>query len=92
MPHKINMPLLSRKLFVIGSDSLSQKWLTMHKAQLIKLKAVGLLVQVSNETQLANMQKLAKPLLLIPVSGEQIGKRLNLKHYPVLIANDQVDQ
>lgn len=91
-PHKISMPYLPAKVFLVGSDQLSQRWLKLHKTQLVKMKAVGLLVQVKNETELQEMQTLAKPLPLIPVSGEQVGKRLNLKHYPVLISNDQVDQ
>ena len=91
-PHKVDVPYLPGKVFLIGSDQLSKRWLAQHKAQLIKLKATGLLVQVATPAQLQTMQQLAKPLMLTPVSGFQIGKRLNLKHYPVLISSTQVDQ
>lgn len=91
-PYKINMPYLPAKVFLLGCDSLSQQWLGLHKPQLIKMKAIGLLIQVENKDQLQMMQNLAKPLVLIPESGEQVGRRLGLQHYPVLVSNNQVDQ
>jgi len=91
-PRKVDLPLLSQPIFLVGDDSLSKTWLLANKPELVKLKAVGLLVKAINAADYEEMQDMAKPLQLLPVSGTPIAKNLNLKHYPVLITNKEVDQ
>ncbi len=88
----IQLPLLPGPVFVIGDDKKSRHWLLDHKQQLEKLKATGIVASVQTETALKHLQKLAKPLLLLPVSAEQIGQSIEVTHYPILVTATQVSQ
>jgi len=91
-PRKVDLPLLSQSIFLVGDDSLSKTWLLANKPKLVKMKAVGLLVKAQSAADYQEMQSMAKPLQLLPISGTTVAKNLHLKHYPVLITNKEVDQ
>ncbi len=88
----IQLDFLPSPVFVIGDDRRSVVWLLDHKAQLKKLNAIGIVVSVETETDFKHLQRLAKPLLLMPVSAQQIAERVGVNHYPVLITSTEVSQ
>ena len=83
---------LQQPLFLIGADKQSKAWLQARCNQLVKLNAVGLLVQVDTLEEIKAIQALAKGLRLIPASAESFAKPLALKYYPVLISKDGWEQ
>ncbi|GHU37576.1 hypothetical protein AGMMS50256_35690 [Betaproteobacteria bacterium] len=83
-PRAIHAPGL-RPIFIIGDDERSYAWLRQRSAALRDLQAVGLVVKVSSPESLAALRRLVPGLSLSPVSGDDLARRLGLRHYPVLI-------
>ncbi|WP_202945448.1 integrating conjugative element protein [Alteromonas naphthalenivorans] len=83
---------LQQPLFLVGTDTRSRAWLEAKHSQLVKLNAVGLLIQADTLKDIQAMQALATGLRLIPASAESFAKPLALKHYPVLISKDGWEQ
>ncbi|MGL4712542.1 MAG: integrating conjugative element protein [Shewanella sp.] len=81
-----------RPIFIIGYDALSKQWLQQRGEVLIRLNAVGLVVNVDTIHELQQLQQLIPGLMLTPVSGDDIAKRLNFSHYPVLITPTGIEQ
>lgn len=79
-------------IFLIGDDELSRKWLQLRLSSLVQLNALGLVVNVSSESGLDALSKLAGGLKLLPVSGSDLAKRLGLSHYPVLLTEKGIEQ
>ncbi|REF26437.1 integrating conjugative element protein (TIGR03765 family) [Xenorhabdus cabanillasii] len=79
-------------LFLIGDDPDSRQWLSQYAATLMKLNAVGLVVNVREMAGLQALRALAPGLLLSPASGTELARRLQLQHYPVLITDTQLAQ
>lgn len=88
---KIQAPGL-RPFFLIGDDELSIRWLLYKKEDLLKINAVGLVVNVQTANRLEALRALVPNLILSPVSGDDIAQRLNVKHYPVLITSTTIEQ
>ncbi|TPG90328.1 integrating conjugative element protein [Pseudomonas caspiana] len=78
--------------FLIGDDARSRTWLKQRLAALIKLNAVGLVVNVESKVALDNLRQVATGLTLTPVSADDLAQRLNLKHYPALITASSLEQ
>lgn len=90
---KIKIPAtMTRPFFLIGADPLSQRWLKKRGPRLRELNAVGLVVDVETPVELKRLRQLADGLMLQPVAGDDIAKRLGLSHYPVLITSTGVQQ
>ncbi|KAF1003526.1 MAG: hypothetical protein GAK36_00240 [Pseudomonas sp.] len=87
----INAPGL-QPLFLVGDDESSRAWLQQHLQQLQQLQAVGLVVNVSGPSRLAEVRKWAPGLQLLPTPGTDIASRLGLRHYPALITSTTVQQ
>lgn len=87
----INAPGL-QPLFLVGDDESSRAWLQRHLQQLQQLQAMGLVVNVSGPSRLAEVRKWAPGLQLLPTPGTDIAGRLGLRHYPVLITSTTVQQ
>jgi integrating conjugative element protein (TIGR03765 family) len=87
----INAPGL-QPLFLVGDDESSRAWLQQHLQQLQQLQAVGLVVNVSGPSRLAEVKKWGPGLQLLPTPGSDIAGRLSLRHYPVLITSTTVQQ
>jgi integrating conjugative element protein (TIGR03765 family) len=83
-PRAIHAPGL-RPIFIIGDDERSHVWLRQRTAVLRDLRAVGLVVNVSSPESLAALRRLVPGLSLSPVSGDDLARRLGLRHYPVLM-------
>ncbi len=79
-------------LFLIGDDADSRQWLSQHAARLAQLHAVGLVVNVSEMAGLQSLRALAPDVSLSPASGSELARRLQLRHYPVLITETALSQ
>ena len=90
-PRVIKRPFAA-PLFMIGADPRSEQWLIQHRARLVQLGAVGMLVEVPDEAALKRLIALAKGLTLLPASGSDLAESLELDHYPVLITQDGIEQ
>ncbi|MBC8946543.1 integrating conjugative element protein [Xenorhabdus indica] len=79
-------------LFLIGDDADSRRWLSQNTTRLKTLHAVGLVVNVSEMAGLQSLRALAPDVLLSPASGSELARRLQLRHYPVLITETALSQ
>lgn len=78
--------------FLLGDDPLSRSWLKRRHPGLVQMNAVGLIVNVESKTALEGLRRIAPGLSMSPVSADDLAQRLGLKHYPVLITADSVEQ
>lgn len=79
-------------VFLIGSDGQSRQWLLQFKDRLAAIGATGLVVAVPSLEAFKNLQALAPGLNLSPVAGSDLAIQLGLKHYPVLISANGIEQ
>lgn len=87
----MNVPGLT-PLFMIGDDDQSRAWLREHLPRLRALRAIGFVVHVETAEALESLRELAAGLTLVPASGDDLGHRLGLRNYPVLITATGVEQ
>lgn len=88
----VDRPYLDRSVFIVGADPLSMHWLLLHQAQLKRLNAIGLAVNVETEVQLRQLQNAAGSIEIHPLAGYAIAAQLALQHYPVLITALRIEQ
>ncbi|GAB3683846.1 integrating conjugative element protein [Salinisphaera sp. T31B1] len=88
----LTLPAGMTPFFIIGADPLSLRWLKQRGDRLRDLHAVGLVVNVDSATQLKQLRRIGKGLVLRPVAGNDIAARLDLAHYPLLITPQGVQQ
>ncbi|MDJ6853223.1 integrating conjugative element protein [Salmonella enterica] len=79
-------------VFLVGDDTLSRDWLAQRRADLLRMNATGLVVNVSDSAALRELQSRAPGLTLLPASASDIARRLQLMHYPVLITDRGLSQ
>lgn len=91
LPRAITAPGLT-PLFLVGDDERSREWLHQNMQYLIKIKALGFIVNVETTQALTSLRALAPGLTLTPVSGDDLAQRLHLRHYPVLITATAIEQ
>ena len=82
----------ARPFFLIGADPVSQKWLGTNRAELLRMGAVGMLVQAETVNDLHAVAELAKGLPILPAPATDIAAALDLFHYPVLISTKGIAQ
>jgi integrating conjugative element protein (TIGR03765 family) len=82
----------SRPFFLVGSDERSRWWLREHRQRLEEIGAVGMLVQAETLEDLQSIARLAGGLSIMPASATDIATVLGIKHYPVLISKQGVEQ
>jgi integrating conjugative element protein (TIGR03765 family) len=90
-PRTLQLPALTR-LFLVGDDPRSLAWLEHHAERLRQLGAAGLAIQVADMQALQRIRAAGPGLTILPISGEDIGQRLGLRHYPVLIRSNRLEQ
>lgn len=88
----IQLPPIMTPFFLIGADNLSRRWLKQREPRLRELGAVGLVVDVANAAQMQRLRRLGSGLVLRPVHGDDIARRLDIAHYPVLITPEAIQQ
>lgn len=91
-PLSISLPYLQVPLFIIGNDLLSKQWLSNRKQQLISVGAVGMLIEATSLEEVNAIKRLGEGLQIYPASGRDIAAQLGLKHYPVLISRNGIEQ
>ena len=79
-------------LFLVGDDDRSRAWLKQRRVELQAQRAVGLVVNVATPEALAALRRLAPGLVLSPASGDDLARRLGIKHYPVLITATGIER
>ncbi|WNZ80865.1 integrating conjugative element protein [Pseudomonas sp. P105] len=90
-PRALNMPGL-RPFFLVGEDPQSLAWLRQRAAELQKIGAAGLAVEVTDAEALARIRAAAPDITILPVNGNDIAARLEIEHYPVLITATSLEQ
>ena len=82
----------SAPLFLIGCDPRSARWLAANRTRLVRLGALGMVVEVPDEAALERITELAAGLSLLPASASDLAASLGITHYPVLITQDSFEQ
>ena len=77
---------------LIGYDKTSIKWLKLKKKKLQAQGTVIMMVNVKTEQQLKKVQAFLPKNQVLAMSGDDVARQLNLKHYPVLISANGVEQ
>jgi integrating conjugative element protein (TIGR03765 family) len=82
----------ARPVFLIGTDPLSLEWLAAHRARLIELGAVGMLIEADSVEAVRQVATRAEGLKILPASGAELARALGVRHYPVLISARGIEQ
>jgi integrating conjugative element protein (TIGR03765 family) len=88
----VDLPQLPRPIFLIGTDDRSRNWLIQHRDRLREVQAVGLVVEALNEHEFRAIEQIAQGLDLAPAPASELAKQFNLRHYPVLIGRNRIEQ
>jgi integrating conjugative element protein (TIGR03765 family) len=83
---------LQRPLFLVGSDQKSRNWLAKKREQLIRIGAVGLLIEAKDRQEIEAVLGIAEGLRLVPASAEGFATKLGLSHYPILLSKEGWEQ
>ncbi len=83
---------LSRPLFIIGADAGSLAWLAAHRDRLAEVSAIGQLVQARNPADLEAVAAAAGGLPILVAPASDIAQALGIRHYPVLISREGMEQ
>jgi integrating conjugative element protein (TIGR03765 family) len=89
---KLRNVYLAQPIFIVGADRLSLRWLAANRTRLRELNAYGILVQADTVADVTKVARAAQGLNIVPVSGSDIARQLALKHYPVLISREWIEQ
>ncbi|MEB2704076.1 integrating conjugative element protein [Citrobacter koseri] len=79
-------------VFVVGDDEMSRTWLQRRGAELKRMGATGMVVNVRTAGALDSLRGLMPGTEMVPVRGGDLAQRLKLTHYPVLITADGLAQ
>ncbi|MEH4661169.1 integrating conjugative element protein [Phytobacter diazotrophicus] len=79
-------------VFIIGNDDLSRSWIQKRSAELSRLGATGLVVNIGSESELDSLKSILPSVMMAPVQGGDLARRLQLAHYPVLITAEGLTQ
>lgn len=83
---------LQRPLFLVGADQVSKDWLAEKREQLVRIGAVGLLVEAKDRQEVEAVLKIAEGLRLVPASADSFATQLGLTHYPILLSKEGWEQ
>lgn len=87
----LNLPGMP-PIFIIGDDPVSMQWLSQRRAELKRLNATGFVVNVSSQVRLKDLQSQLPDNEMVPVSGSDLARRLQLTHYPLIITEKGIAQ
>ena len=90
-PRALELPALTR-LFLVGDDPRSLAWLAEHVESLRTTRRRRSGGPSGGPAGPAAHPRAGPGLTILPVSGEDIARRLDLRHYPVLIRTDRLEQ
>ena len=83
---------MGTSIALIGYDKASVKWLKLKKKQLQQQGTVIMLVNVKTELQFKKIQAFLPNNQILAMSGDDVARQLNIRHYPVLITSKGVEQ
>lgn len=83
---------IPRPLFLVGADPRSRHWLAEHRARLLAIGAIGMLVQAESLEDVHAIARLAQGLPILPASASDIARHLKLDRVPVLISSRGIEQ
>lgn len=78
-----NPQWMTQTLAIVGDDSASLKWLTLHQKRLASLNTTVIVVSAASEESFKGLQKLVDGLAIVPDSGVWLQSRLVAAHAPV---------
>ena len=78
--------------FIISYDEPSLQWIKARQQLLVQHRAVGIAININSRKDFEHLEKLVAPLKIYPLNGMRIVKLLRLKHYPVLISSQGIEQ
>lgn len=81
-----------RPLFLFGADLTSLAWVRHHRDRLKALRAVGMLIEARTDLDVDAVREAIGDLPMFGGSANDIASALKLKHYPVLITADGIEQ
>lgn len=87
----VNLPGMP-PVFVLGDDPSSRSWLQQNAAELMRMQATGMIINVKDESSLKSLRQIAPAVEMVPVSGGDLARRLALTHYPALITATGISQ
>lgn len=79
-------------LFLVGDDPRSRAWLQASASALLTNHAAGMIVNVNSAEAVQELRDLVPGVPLVPASGSELARRLQLQHYPVLITDSGLSQ
>lgn len=85
-------PNLAMPLFVVGADPLSLAWLKQWRTALVKVGAVGWVVQAENEQELRAVAEAGAGLRFMAAPGNALTGVFGIEVYPVLISERAIEQ
>lgn len=78
-----NPQWMTQTLAIVGDDSASLKWLTLHQKRLASLNTTVIVVSAASEESFKGLQKLVDGLAIVPDSGVWLQSRLVAARAPV---------
>lgn len=85
-------PNLSIPLFIVGADAMSLSWLQQWREALLKVGAVGWVVQAENEAELRAVAQAGAGLRFMALPGDPLSEIFGVNGYPVLISERAIEQ
>lgn len=85
-------PNLITPIFIVGADANSLAWLRTWRYALLKVGAMGWVVQAENADELRAIAEAGRGLRLMTLTGESIPEVFGLSSYPVLITSRAIEQ
>lgn len=88
---QVDIKGLHQAIFIVGTDQRSLIWLEKYRDSLIRLRAIGFVVNVPDQSAYDHVVR-ETGLHLLPINANAIAKRFHLKHYPVLVTEHVIEQ
>lgn len=85
-------PNLSVPLFVVGADPVSLAWLKQWREALLKVGAVGWVVQAESAQELRAVAEAGAGLRFMAMPGDALADIFGVNGYPVLISERAIEQ
>ena len=82
--------VVSPPVFIVGDDPLSHRWLEAKRDYLVRIHAMGMVVNVRDKAGWHRLQRYGLPLY--PVPGHDFAKAFEINHYPVLLEQHDIKQ
>ena len=88
---KIEM-LIAKPFCLIGDDQRSFDWIDAYREQLIALNAFCFVINVETEQRYRLLRDHLYPINHFPMAIHELPGQLDIKHYPVLISKNSIEQ